>query len=74
MWKLTLVYGMVTLGFLFPPHSVTTCAQVFQKIKKPIVPLAPPSFSLEHLISINFLGGAKKKKTLLPLTVSLDIK
>jgi len=67
MWKLTLVYGRVTLDFFFPPppHSVTTWAQVFQKIKKPIVPLAPSLFSLEnsHLKTTNFLGGGKKKTT-----------
>jgi hypothetical protein len=64
MWKLTLVYGMGTLDYFFgPPHSVTTCAQIFQKIKKPIVPLAPSSFSLEnsHSKTINFIGGWKKK-------------
>jgi hypothetical protein len=55
---------------------VTTRAPVFQKIKKPIVPLAPSFFSLEnsHLNTINFLGAGKKKKTLVPLTVSLDIR
>jgi hypothetical protein len=50
MWKLTLVYGMVTLDLFFPPHSVTTCAPVFQKIKKPIVPLAPSFFLSKILI------------------------
>jgi hypothetical protein len=62
MWKLTLVYGTVTLDFIFSPHIVTTCAQIFKKIKKPIVTLAPSFFSLEnsHFKTINFLGEKQK--------------